>query len=293
MIGESFDLNGFAEVRYTYGDDLIAQHRRVDALTTNSSTYHYDGIGSTRALTDVAGNVTDTYAYTAFGELEDSTGVTTNDYLYTGEQFDPNLGFYYLRARYYNAGIGRFQNMDTWAGTLVEPITQAKFLYANDNPVMLVDPSGNRSLASTATAININAMLQTFGQALITVCAAEFAVTSAVATPVNSPTIGCRNRLHRGRIQAQGGGYEDSESWASFTPPTAAEGTAMLDLLVLRMPRRQLKERNIAVEQARIWILARPPAGVYAPNAQTWSNPGVRGSQARIDIEVIQGRAFQ
>ena len=28
-------------------------------------------------------------------------------YLFSGEQYDPNAGFYYLRARYYNPDIGR------------------------------------------------------------------------------------------------------------------------------------------------------------------------------------------
>ncbi len=38
VIEESFDLNSFAELTYTYGDGLISQYRRVDALTTSSST---------------------------------------------------------------------------------------------------------------------------------------------------------------------------------------------------------------------------------------------------------------
>ncbi len=162
VVEESFDLNSFAEVRYTYGDDLLAQHRRVDALTTNSSTYHYDGIGSTRRLTDTNSLVTDSYAFTAFGELAGSTGVTVNDYLYTGEQFDPNLGFYYLRARYYNAGIGRFQNMDTFAGRMFEPITLHKYLYANGGPINFVDPSGQFGIAEASVANAVSSILNSF-----------------------------------------------------------------------------------------------------------------------------------
>jgi len=142
VIEESFDLNAFAEVTYSYGDDLLHQHRRIDATTTNSSTYHYDGIGSTRQLTDAAGAITDSYTYTAFGETEAQTGITPNGHLCTGEQFDPNLGFYYLRARYYNPGVGRFQNMDTFPGRVFEPVTLHKYLYANVNPTNMTDPSG-------------------------------------------------------------------------------------------------------------------------------------------------------
>ena len=44
-----------------------------------------------RALTNTTGAVTDTYDYDAFGNLIHSTGTTPNVYLYSGEQFDPDL----------------------------------------------------------------------------------------------------------------------------------------------------------------------------------------------------------
>jgi hypothetical protein len=53
-------------------------------------------------LTNAAGAVTDTYEYDAFGNKINSTGTTPNNYLYRSEQYDPDLGLYYLRARYYN-----------------------------------------------------------------------------------------------------------------------------------------------------------------------------------------------
>ena len=46
------------------------------------------------------GTVTDTYDYDAFGNLINPTGTTPNNYLFAGEQFDPDLGLYYNRARY-------------------------------------------------------------------------------------------------------------------------------------------------------------------------------------------------
>ena len=159
VIEESFDLSAEAEVRYTYGDDLIAQHRRTGPTTTESRTFHYDGLGSTRLLTDTTGATTDTYAFTAFGELENSAGVTVNDYLYTGEQYDPNLGFYYLRARYYNPAIGRFPTMDTYAGRMFEPMTLHKYLYANANSPNMIDPSGRVSIAELTIANNVAGFL--------------------------------------------------------------------------------------------------------------------------------------
>jgi RHS repeat-associated protein len=78
----------------------------------------------------------------AFGEMLNESGTTENSYRYTGEQFDSNLNQYYLRARYYNQGVGRFTQMDTWMGNDGDPITLHKYLYANVDPVNGSDPSG-------------------------------------------------------------------------------------------------------------------------------------------------------
>ncbi len=72
---------------------------RADA----NSYYHYDGLGSTRQLTDSTGSVTVSYTYDSFGSLIASTGTSANAYGFTGEQtrghlsiswwLDPSRGF--------------------------------------------------------------------------------------------------------------------------------------------------------------------------------------------------------
>ena len=114
-----------------------------------------DGLGSTRALTDKAGNVTDTYDYEAFGELVDLSGESENDYLFAGEQFDGGLGQYYLRQRYYEQGVGRFTRRDTYEGLQGQPISLHKYLYANADPVNGIDPSGYVTLTEIAAARHI------------------------------------------------------------------------------------------------------------------------------------------
>ena len=41
--------------------------------------------------------ITDSYDYDAFGNKINSTGTAPNSYLYRGEQYDSDLGPYYLR----------------------------------------------------------------------------------------------------------------------------------------------------------------------------------------------------
>ena len=88
-----------------------AAHQRELSVISNlwtPSFYGYDGAGSVRQLTNSTGAVTDTYEYDAFGNTFTKHGTTPNNYLYRGEQYDPDLGLYYLRARYYNPATDRF-----------------------------------------------------------------------------------------------------------------------------------------------------------------------------------------
>lgn len=135
---------------YLYGDDLIRQSKAA-----NDSYYLYDGLGSTRALTNSAGTITDTYNYESFGTVLNQTGATPNDYLFTGEQYDSGLDNYYLRARYFDQNIGRFTQQDTYMGNSQDPVSLHKYLYANVYPVNNIDPSGNFSLSSLGSSINV------------------------------------------------------------------------------------------------------------------------------------------
>lgn len=162
------NLTGYAQVvdelqssavlrSFTYGHDLISQRIVGGSL----SFYQYDGHGSVRKLTDATAAVTDTYDYDAFGNLIYRSGATPNDYLYSGERLDANLGFYYLRARYMDPGTGRFLNMDTYEGANFDPVTLHKYLYGDGNPVNRVDPSGRMSgeaMAGIAVAAIIAAI---------------------------------------------------------------------------------------------------------------------------------------
>jgi RHS repeat-associated protein len=141
------ELQGGVVVKsFTYGHDLISQRCTPINAGCAVSFYGYDGHGSVRLLTDATGAVTDTYDYDAFGNLISRTGATLNDYLYTGEQFDAHLGFYYLRARYVDGASGRFQTMDDYEGQPFDQRSLHKYLYAGNDPINKIDPSGRSFL---------------------------------------------------------------------------------------------------------------------------------------------------
>jgi RHS repeat-associated protein len=134
-------VNGMVQREYTYGLQRISENQIINSTWT-PSFYGYDGMGTVRQLTSLAGAVTDTYTYDAFGSKLNSTGTTPNSYLYRGEQYDSDLGLYYLRARYYNPATGRFLSRDPEDGKPVDPKTLHKYLYAEGDPVNGWDPTG-------------------------------------------------------------------------------------------------------------------------------------------------------
>jgi RHS repeat-associated protein len=134
-------VNGQVQRVYTYGQALLSQ-RQLIAGSWVTSHYGYDGSGNVRVLTNGAGAVTDTFDYDAYGNLLGRTGTTPNSYLYRGQQFDADLGVYYLRARYYSPQRGRFLTRDTFDGNPAEPRSLHKYLYAQADPINQLDASG-------------------------------------------------------------------------------------------------------------------------------------------------------
>jgi RHS repeat-associated protein len=142
---------------FVYGLERISQFRSYvlnSASHTQTSYYVYDGHGSTRALTDPIGAVTDTYDYDAFGNLIHSSfsGIppggtapapTPNEFLFAGEQFDSDLNLYYNRARYLNVSTGRFWTMDAFEGDPESPASLHKYLYVSADPANDLDRSGH------------------------------------------------------------------------------------------------------------------------------------------------------
>jgi len=124
---------------YVYGNGLLYEVTET-ATTTNTATYHYDSRGSTVALTDTNGNVTDHVEYSAYGMTTYRLGTNDTPFLYNGRygvQTDAN-GLLYMRARYYNPYLCRFVNADPsgFSGGL------NWYAYADGNPISELDPFG-------------------------------------------------------------------------------------------------------------------------------------------------------
>ena len=130
--------NGIA-TKYVYGLGLIGEEKNGEF-----KTYHFDFRGSTVAITDSCGNITDTFKYDTYGRLESRTGNSFVIFGYNGRDgvvTDRN-GLLYMRARYYSPDMHRFVNADIIPGEISNAVTLNRYAYANGNPVSNIDPFG-------------------------------------------------------------------------------------------------------------------------------------------------------
>ena len=147
------DNDGNITAYYVYGLGLISK------VTPEGKAYyyHYDGIGSTVAITDSSGNIVNKYAYDAFGSVLKSEEQITNPFKYVGRfgVMDEGNGLLYMRARYYDSAIGRFINKDPIG--LVGGLNL--YAYGGNNPVNHIDPSGYFTGVEILIALNLLAVL--------------------------------------------------------------------------------------------------------------------------------------
>jgi RHS repeat-associated protein len=148
VVEERAGFTGNLVARYDSGLDLIRMDRGGVA-----SYYVQDGLGSVVALTNTAGLVTDSYGYDAFGNPERLSGTTANPFLFNGQQYDEAEGLYYLRARYYAPGQGRFITHDPLMGSGGDPQSLHRYLYANADPVNNTDPTGMYTVSESMFAL--------------------------------------------------------------------------------------------------------------------------------------------
>ncbi|NNE16714.1 MAG: hypothetical protein HKN51_17150 [Saprospiraceae bacterium] len=130
---------GAALYYYIYGNGLCA---RVKASNTNEvHYYHGDFRGSTIAMTDINENITHKYQYLPYGEISQYEEADNNNpFKYVGQWGVMHEGgnHYYMRARQYDAEIGRFLSEDpVWNTNL--------YKYTENNPVVHYDINGQET----------------------------------------------------------------------------------------------------------------------------------------------------
>jgi len=72
-----------------------------------------------------------------------------NRFAFTGHIFDTETGLYSAKARYFDPKLGRFLTQDSYLGSIDEPPSLHRYLYANDNPTTYLDLTGRAGVKQT------------------------------------------------------------------------------------------------------------------------------------------------
>jgi RHS repeat-associated protein len=98
-------------------------------------------LGSTRLVATSTVTIKFSSNYVPYGNNYAISGKEV--FMYTGKPYDLSTGLYYLGARYYDLGVGRFITQDSKSGSKEDPMSMNLYIYARDNPERYVDPNGH------------------------------------------------------------------------------------------------------------------------------------------------------
>ena len=151
------DADGVVQNYYIYGASGL-----ISCIDANNNTryYVYDFRGSTVAMTDATttAGITHKYQYDDFGKVLQSEEADLNRFRYVGKMgvMYEDDALVFMRARFYDPEIGHFLSEDPIWSTNLYP-------YANNNPIIWIDPKGELSAAVQMLGGGIDMLINGYG----------------------------------------------------------------------------------------------------------------------------------
>ncbi len=140
VLAESDASGNITDEYVFFGGKRVA---RRDAAG-NVDYYLADQLGSSRVVTNSAGNVLDDCDYYPFGWDNCVASGSGNNYKFTGKERDAETSLGYFGARYNASSIGRFMtpDPDNAGADPSDPRAWNGYAYVRNNPTTNVDPDG-------------------------------------------------------------------------------------------------------------------------------------------------------
>jgi RHS repeat-associated protein len=156
-------------VQYRWNDAFTEPFALTsEQIGTNRYYYLFDGLGSVVGLTDSAGNLVDgkSYRYEPYGKQLDGPTSVSNPWRFAGAYFDVETAFYKMGTRYYDPSVGRWTQPDPIRGSTSDPLSLNWYVYAGDDPVNQLDPTGRRHSVLVTVEATIETLLGCLGGAI-------------------------------------------------------------------------------------------------------------------------------
>ena len=151
-----------AQVIYQYNTTTAASTDRIYAnglqiARHSGSTMIYflsDALGSIRCATTSVSAISFSTDYQPYGLTFGVTG-SLEQFLFNDKLLEEDAGGIYLYgARFYDPAIERFMTEDTSTGSLEDPQSQNRYIYARDNPLSITDINGHGWFKSFTHALS-------------------------------------------------------------------------------------------------------------------------------------------
>jgi RHS repeat-associated protein len=127
----------------------------VDNNGTSINYIYKDHLGSFNLITDNSGNIIANQNFDAWGRNRNPvdwtyTAIPSNpEWLYrgyTGHEHMPQFGLINMNARLYDPTVGKMISLDNYVADPYNSQAYNRYNYANNNPLIYVDPDGNHPL---------------------------------------------------------------------------------------------------------------------------------------------------
>lgn len=132
-------------------DYIYLAGQKIASIDNHGNIYYNldDHLASPALITDGSGQVVINYDYQSFGKLQNSTSSIDYPYQFSDKELDSENNWQYFGARYYDNVLGRFSSLDpvylqSVEQYLSDPQQLNAYSYARNNPLKLVDQSGEK-----------------------------------------------------------------------------------------------------------------------------------------------------
>jgi RHS repeat-associated protein len=120
---------------------IYAGTKLLATISSSATYYHHGDHLSPRLTTDSTGSKAGEQGHFPFGESWYASSTTTK-YQFTSYERDNESGNDYAMARYYVNRLGRYISPDLVAGSVANPQSLNRYIYAANQPLYLTDPLG-------------------------------------------------------------------------------------------------------------------------------------------------------